>query len=96
MLPSHQEDQSIELKLHSQLVYNLKIDIKAIDESFHHSGVLKNESKQQYIGDDEEKKLKIDTLKLIGYFFEKSDCALRNHELKNVLNIFQNQLNKLY
>lgn len=57
---------------------------------------MKNESKQQYIGDDEEKKLKIDTLKLIGYFFEKSDCALRNHELKNVLNTFQNQLNKLY
>lgn len=94
--PSHQEEQSIELKQNSQLIYDLEIEIKAIEETFRQSGVLKNDSKQQYIGDDEEKKLKIDTLKLIGYFFERSDCALRNHELKNVIRSFQNQMDKLY
>ena len=40
------------------------------------------------MADEDEKKLNIDTLKMIGYFFEKTDSALRNHELKNVFNVF--------
>lgn len=35
-------------------------------------------------------------MKLIGYFFERSDCALRNHELKNIINTFQSQVKRLY
>lgn len=42
------------------------------------------------MGDDDDKKLQIDTLKLVGYFFEKSDCALRNHNLKDILHTFKN------
>lgn len=45
--------------------------------------------------DDEEKNLNLDTLKLVGYFFEKSDCALRNHELKNVFNVYLKQIGKV-
>lgn len=63
------KEVSLEIKISSYLVYNLEVDIKAIDEKFSIQGILTDERDKSYAIDDDDKNLQMDEITFMGYFF---------------------------
>ena len=94
-LSNIQRNSGFRIDCNSSLVYDLEIDIKNIEEKISTNGVLEKYSKKNFMKDNK-KPSSDEMIKLIGFFFEQTDCGLRNHELKNVLGIFEAQTEQLF
>ncbi len=88
-------DSGFRLDCNSNLVYELDIFIKNIHEKVSTSGTLENYAKKIFMKENDQLDFK-EMIKIVGFFFEKTDCSLRNHELKNVLKSFGKQASLIF
>ena len=81
---------TFKIDVQSELLYSLKFDIIALNESVTTHGILKNNTTKQYntinIRPSNE-----EIIELVGNNFERSENSLRNKELVNIIKTFKNQ-----
>lgn len=81
---------TLKIDCQSELFYNLKFDIVALNESVTTHGVLKNNSTKQYHANNIRPSNE-EIVELVGNNFERNENSLRNKELVNIIKTFKNQ-----